>query len=61
MEDNEIPISEDVREHVEKQGLSGIEECFRRHLEKWKDVEITIGVTGDAGAGMSSLINAISG
>ena len=60
MEDNEIPISEDVREYVEKHGLSGIEEFFRRNLEKWRDVEITIGVTGDAGVGKSSLINAIS-
>ena len=61
MEDNEIPISEDVREHVQKQGLSGIEEFFRRKLEKCKDIAITLGVTGDAGVGMSSLINAISG
>ena len=61
MEDNAIPNSEDVREHVERHGLSGIEEFFRGKLEKWKDAEITIGVTGDAGVGKSSLINAIMG
>ena len=61
MEDNGIPNSEDVREHVERHGLSGIEEFFTRKLEKWKDVEITIAVTGDAGAGKSSLINVIMG
>ena len=61
MEDNEIPNSEDVRQHVEMHGLSGIEEFIRRKLEKWKDVQITIGVTGDAGVGKSSLINAIMG
>ena len=49
----------DVPEHIEKHGVSGIEEIFKAQLEGWKNVEINIGVTGNSGVGKSSFINAI--
>ena len=47
--------------HIEKYGVSGIEDIFKAKLEQWKEVEINIGVTGCAGVGKSSFINAIRG
>ena len=52
---------EDVPKQIQEHGLIGIEEFFRGKLEKWKDVEINIGVTGNAGSGKSSFINAMRG
>ena len=52
---------EDVPEHIEKHGVSGIEKLYRNKLDDWKNVNIQIGVTGDSGVGKSSFINAIRG
>ena len=56
-----IVNGEDTEEYIKKKGLVGIEEFLKGQLEKWKDVEINIGVTGDGGVGKSSFINAIRG
>ena len=61
MGDKEIPKSEDVKEYIQKNGLREIEKYFKRKLEEWKDVKISIAVTGGSGVGKSSLINAIIG
>jgi putative ribosome biogenesis GTPase RsgA len=53
--------TEDVPEHIEKHGLTGIDKFFKEKLQQWKNVKITIGVTGDSGVGKSSFINAIRG
>ena len=58
-ESHEIVKEEDIPGHIEKNGLDGIEEVFKAKLQRWKDVEINIGVTGDSGVGKSSFINAI--
>jgi putative ribosome biogenesis GTPase RsgA len=52
---------EDVPEYIEKHGLTGIANFFKEKLQQWKNVKITIGVTGDSGVGKSSFINAIRG
>ena len=52
---------DDVPEYIEKNGLDGIEDFFKAKLERWKDVEINISVTGISGVGKSSFINAIRG
>ena len=61
MGDKEIPKSEDVKEYIQKNGLREIEKYFKGKLEEWKDVKISIAVTGGSGVGKSSLINAIIG
>ena len=57
----EYIFMEDVQGHIEEHGVSGMEEFFKRKLDRWKDVEINIGVTGNSGVGKSSFINAIRG
>ena len=51
----------DVEEHIEEHGVLGIGNFFKANLGKWKDMEISFGVTGDAGVGKASFINAIRG
>ena len=51
----------EVKAHVNKHGVSGIEDLFKQILDRWKEVEINIGVTGNVGVGKSSFINAIQG
>ena len=38
-----------------------LERNLKAELEKWRDVEINICVTGESGVGKSSFINAIRG
>ena len=53
--------NEDLSEYIEEHGVDGIGEFFKAKLERWKGVEINIGVTGECGVGKSSFINAIRG
>ncbi|KAL9953050.1 hypothetical protein ACROYT_G040401 [Oculina patagonica] len=62
--DWELLSAEDVeefKEHVDQNGVSKMEEVLKKKLERWQDVEVNIGITGDSGAGKSSFINAIRG
>ena len=49
----------ELEREIEESGVSNIEEFFRKRLEKWRDVEVNIAITGDSGSGKSSFINAI--
>ena len=61
MDEYYIVGAEDVKDYVEENGVSGLKEFCIERLAKWKDVEINFGITGDAGSGKSSFINAIRG
>ena len=52
---------EEVKEYVDRNGVSNIEEFFKKTLDRWQNIEVNIGITGDSGAGKSSFINAIRG
>ena len=53
--------TEEIKKYVEQNGVSKIDELLQKKLEEWRDVDVSIGITGDSGAGKSSFINAIRG
>ena len=61
MSDLEEVNEEEIKESIERNGVSGIEEFFKMQLGRWKKVKVNIGITGNAGVGKSSFINAIRG
>ena len=50
---------EELQAEVDKNGVSKVEEFFKKRLERWREVEVNIAVTGNSRAGKSSFINAI--
>ena len=51
----------EVGKYFEQHGISGLEKFLKEKLERCKNVEIKIVITGNAGVGKSSFINAILG
>ncbi|XP_068696113.1 interferon-inducible GTPase 5-like [Montipora foliosa] len=59
-EDDWVKIEmEELQREIDESGVSNIEEFLRKRLDRWREVEVNIAVTGDSGAGKSSFINAI--
>ena len=52
---------DNASKEIGKLNMSEIETFFKDELNKWKDVEINIAITGTPGVGKSSFINAIRG
>ena len=61
MSDLEGVNAEEIKEYVARHGVTNIDKFFKMQLERWKKVEVNIGITGDSGTGKSSFINAIRG
>ena len=53
--------AKELQEYIEQNGVSNIHELLKEKLDRWREVEVNIGITGDSGAGKSSYINAIRG
>ena len=50
---------ENLLEEVDEKGVSNVTEFFKKRLDRWREVEVNIAVTGNSGVGKSSFINAI--
>ena len=62
LEDEYVKVEmEELQHEINVNGVSNIEAFLRKRLEKWREVDVNIAVTGDSGAGKSSFINAIRG
>jgi len=59
MDDWEFIKMEELQEEVDENGVSNVEEFFKKRLERWREVEVNIAITGDSGTGKSSFINSI--
>lgn len=57
--DAEKSVQKEIKEFVEKHGLSQIKEFFKTKLKGWQEVEVNIAITGNSGVGKSSFINSI--
>ena len=57
----EFIFADEVQDYVDENGVSNIEEFIKNKLERWRDIEVNIGITGDSGTGKSSFINSIRG
>lgn len=62
LEDDFVKVEMQELEHeINVNGVSNIEEFLRKRLERWREVEVNIAVSGESGAGKSSFINSIRG
>ncbi|XP_029207128.2 interferon-inducible GTPase 1-like [Acropora millepora] len=59
-DDDFVKIEMDELKHeIDESGVSNIEAFLRKRLERWREVEVNLAITGDSGSGKSSFINAI--
>ena len=48
-----------LRDYINQNGFKDIDKILKPKLDKWREVEVNIAITGDPGAGKSSYINAL--
>ena len=60
IEDDIVMIEmKELQHEIDESGVTNIKEFLRKRLERWREVEVNIAITGDSGSGKSSFINAI--
>ena len=59
LESWELNQIEELQEEVDEKGVSNVKEFFKKRLDRWREVEVNIAITGNSGVGKSSFINAI--
>ena len=59
IDEYEIEEMKELKHEIDETGVSNIKEFIRKRLERWREVEVNIAITGDSGSGKSSFINAI--
>ena len=55
----ELNQIEELQEELDEKGVSNVKEFFKKRLDRWREVEVNIAITGNSGVGKSSFINAI--
>ncbi|XP_029182159.2 interferon-inducible GTPase 5-like [Acropora millepora] len=59
-EDDFVKIEmEELQHEIDVSGVSNIEAFLRKRLERWREVEMNLAITGNSGCGKSSFINAV--
>ena len=59
-EDDFVEIEmEELQHEIDVSGVSNIEAFLRKRLERWREVEMNLAITGNSGCGKSSFINAV--
>ena len=55
----ELNQIEELQEELDEKGVSNVKEFFKKRLDRSREVEVNIAITGNSGVGKSSFINAI--
>ncbi|XP_046843674.1 uncharacterized protein LOC124437786 isoform X2 [Xenia sp. Carnegie-2017] len=59
--DEQCALLAQAKDHVDRNGVSGIEEFYHRQMNMFEKMKINLAITGIAGTGKSSFINVVRG